>query len=546
MQLPPSIRFQNNITLQPGRSTVKFSGNEPKPEPSPEPPVAPVVAKTAGEDIPVVQAQLPSLRRTEKAPVEGKPKKPKKFDVMQFAKPTPSKTLMWMLGPVNRVMNLGGIPFLRNIPLLNSIPGVTGITNIRHISLPKADLNRLKVAVNPQTAAFIGPNHPEFYTDWMLDKHISTLVAPTMASWATHTVVNGMGKIGQKFWLLNNLIAQIPGTGGKDGKEYSVEWSKKGNAVLLHPEGTVHWTSDRVHKIFPGIVDMAVEAYKQLSAEGSDRPVYIVPTIWKLQFTTNVSKALQKEMRQIEKKLNLPLNDKLSLSDRFYALEVNLLEKQAKAFGYEEPAAVGKLPFFERQDRFRDYLIAKLETRYGKQDAGEVSENIRLLGKAVRKLKETDRETFKADSKIHEEIDRLGRFEQVDYNTPTLTQEHIAENLKRIKHDLFKTGTLDAINRVIPQPVGPRIAHIRVGEPINISEVMKELASKGRGEITEAERDELVETFRSRMQGKIDEVNQQIAPQLLKLSHPNPFYSEAAAKTEAAKPSISIETKPVH
>jgi hypothetical protein len=279
---------------------------------------------------------------------------------------------------------------------------------------------------------------------------------------------------------------------------------------------------------------MSIEANNQLRAEGLQRPVFAVPVIWKLQFTKNVSGALKKEMRQIEKKLKLPVNEHLALSNRFYALQNNILEKQQKVFGYQEPAEVARLPFFERQDRFRDYLISKLEEKYGKQNAEDVSETVRLLGKAIRKVKETDRETFKADSKIHEEIERLGRFQSIDYgHLPELTQEHIAENLKRIKHDLFKFTTLDAINRMMPRPAGPRVAHIRVGTPINSTELMG-----NRTRLDETERDQVVETFRQRMQGKIDEVNRLIAPQLKKFSHPNPFYNEKG------RPPISVEVKP--
>ena len=80
------------------------------------------------------------------------------------------------------------------------------------ISIFQPRMKRGSPAVcGPGKATFIAPNHPEFFTDWMIDKEISARVSPLAAAWATHVVVNGIGWLAQKFWLANNLIAQIPG-----------------------------------------------------------------------------------------------------------------------------------------------------------------------------------------------------------------------------------------------------------------------------------------------------------------------------------------------
>lgn len=111
-----------------------------------------------------------------------------------------------------------------------------GLMKVQAIDFPATDEARFRAYVNDGTAAFIAPNHPEFLTDWLLDKELSVRHAPLMASWATHEVVNGMGAAMQWFWSSNNLIAQIPGAGGAAGKNHSVGWALQGHAVLLHPE----------------------------------------------------------------------------------------------------------------------------------------------------------------------------------------------------------------------------------------------------------------------------------------------------------------------
>src|SRR5262249_17907631 len=74
-----------------------------------------------------------------------------------FPMPRPNRALMWALGFVNRWFILRGLPFLRRVPGLRDLPGVRGYLRIR-LDLPDADRDRLAAAVNPGTAAFLGPN----------------------------------------------------------------------------------------------------------------------------------------------------------------------------------------------------------------------------------------------------------------------------------------------------------------------------------------------------------------------------------------------------
>src|SRR5262245_45941358 len=115
-----------------------------------------------------------------------------RFDPRVYRDPRPSAALIHALGPINRHFVL------------------PGLMRIADIDFPAADVERLRSAVNPGTAAFLGPNHPEFFTDWMIDKEISRRASPLMAHWAAYDIVN-MNPMAQGFWLRNNLIANAPG-----------------------------------------------------------------------------------------------------------------------------------------------------------------------------------------------------------------------------------------------------------------------------------------------------------------------------------------------
>ena len=169
---------------------------------------------------------------------------------------------------LNRVFMLKGIPVLRDLPPFSKVPPFRGLANVRHLDLPADDEARLGAVCGAGKATFITPNHPEFFTDWMIDKEIIARVSPLAAAWATHVVVNGLGRLAQKFWLANNLIAQIPGNSAP-ARAHSVAWALDGHGVLLHPEGGVGWHNDHVAPLMPGAVEMALEAL-QRSAE---RPI---------------------------------------------------------------------------------------------------------------------------------------------------------------------------------------------------------------------------------------------------------------------------------
>ena len=178
-----------------------------------------------------------------------------------FVAPEPSLPLIKAMTVVNRVLMLRGVPGFRDIPPFNRIAGLRGIANVRHIDFPETERARLAALAGPGKATFITPNHPEFFTDWMIDKEIASHVCPLAAFWATNGVVNGLGKLAQKFWLANNLIAQIPGN-SQAAREHSVGWALQGYCVLLHPEGSVGWHGDYVAPLMPGAVEMAREALR--------------------------------------------------------------------------------------------------------------------------------------------------------------------------------------------------------------------------------------------------------------------------------------------
>ena len=428
-----------------------------------------------------------------------------------WSAPRPSPALMWALGIVNRWL-LFGLPVLRSIPLVRDLPFVHGYFWLYSIDLPAVDRATLVAAVNPSTVAFLGPNHPEFGADWLVDKEISTIVAPRMASWADRGIVAAA----PKFWGMNNLVAN---DGGEDAKEYSVAWAGCGEGVLLHPEGSVRWTNDVVQSLYPGIAQMALKAVDRF-----DAPVNIVPIVWKYHFVGDISTALLREMHLIERGLHLAVGDRTSVARCFHSVQVNVLERQMRRFGYEEVAPSSD--FFERQLAFQRSLVEQLEARHSGESSTDLDKRVARLTSVIRrKLAQSKadssagvaelRKQLKQDFSMAEEAKRLGEFTAGVYGAPMLTQEHLSESLKRIRDRLMRGGWRNTIANMLPRPLGPRVVHVSVPKPLR---VMKNEASS----LGDYERRLLV-LARMRMQRALDEINVRIAPDVGRFAHPNPF-----------------------
>jgi hypothetical protein len=425
---------------------------------------------------------------------------------------------MRALDPVNRVLNLAGVPILRDVPVVNAVPGLTGLCNVVRIDFPRADELRLRSAVNPLTAAFIAPNHPEFYTDWMLDKEVCARVAPMAACWATNVVVNGMGRAMQRFWLANNLIAQIPGA-GDEGKRHSIRWAKAGHGVLLHPEGNVGWHGDRIGHLFAGAVEMALQAARELREAGDHRGVFVAPVVWKLKLTGDVRSALASECAYVEKRLDLPpVKAGADPAERVRHAYDILLARDEAEMGVPRGEG-GRLG--ERQARLAEHLDGKLRAILGSQapeDGASPERLLRLAERFIRQSPPGETATIEA-RRLAKTLRRLRRFEPAFYPAPELTQEQVAESIKRLRGDYCEGSFRDSMNKLVPRPAGPRIAHIRVPEPIDIG-----LALEGREALDEAEVDALVAELKRRMQDALDRLNRETAASGPQIRLVNPFH----------------------
>ncbi len=343
------------------------------------------------------------------------------MNVKQFVAPTPVAWVMKATSIINKLFLIKGLPVLRRIP------GFRPVTRIVDIDFPETELEHLKASIKPGVATFITPNHPEFFTDWMMDKWLLDQAAPKAASWATHTIVNGMGRAMQRFWLANNLIAQVPGSAG-GGKQHSVAWAAAGHGVLLHPEGKVGWHRNHIGHVYPGAVEMAHAALRAENVTAA----YVVPVVWKLVFISDVSSGLMREYKYICRHFGFKAIRQPSPAAMVYHLYYLLLAS-------DEGSCLGNLTtgsFWQRHTE----LIRRLE------------QNDRLAANVNRNF-------F---------LNRWRRIDTYIAKSSVMTQEEAAEHFKRIRADFCTKGLRNVVHNYVPRAVGLRKAYVRVGKPIMI------------------------------------------------------------------------------
>lgn len=395
--------------------------------------------------------------------------------------------------PVNRRFMLGGFPGLR------------GVCDIRTIDFPDSEQQKLAAVRGQGKATFVTPNHPEFFTDWMLDKEISARLFPDAAFWATNGVVNGLGKLAQKFWLANNLIAQIPGN-SEPAREHSIGWALKGKVVLLHAEGAVGWHSNYVAPLMSGAVEMALEALRRGRQTDPAFEAFVAPVVWKLVFQRNVEPELLAECGYVEGRLGIGSGGGLSLPARVSRLYETLLQRDESDFGIEFKDGQ---PFAQRHATLLKAICARLAGLLAKDTLP--SEPTDLLRVARRKLREA--KTDPAAPQIKTAIDRLAlnlRLGDFAFTGETVTQEELAEHIKRIRNDYCKGTARDTLNHYVPRPAGPRTAIMRVPEPLAVHEFGGTV-------------DEALALLRTRMQEALDGINDVASGDGRQRTYPNPF-----------------------
>jgi hypothetical protein len=362
-----------------------------------------------------------------------------------FVSPYPRPKLTRLLGSLNRQVIL---------PRWCRISGV---------HLPEAQEQALLADMHTGVPMFFVPNHPEYFADWMLDKWLLDRVAPRMANWADAAVVNGMGSAMQKFWLGNNIIAAVRGEDSAKAIEHSIDWAVAGNGVLLHPEGAVNWDNEAVGPLFPGAARMAVAAAKRHSWGQAQ----LAPLAWYLRFQGDVTKQLEAELADLDKRLHVGLPTGNPARQTVFLVQA-LVERVATRFGMK--SAHPRMVIYDPKARLAEvqrHVHTALVEHYSLQV--DFTQDETLRGQAVklaRRLRDTKHPLAIQDAAL---VESLAHLDASVLSAPELSQEQIVHRLRRIRQDWVRGKALDVVAKMAPRGLAPREAVISVAPRVVVT-----------------------------------------------------------------------------
>lgn len=431
-----------------------------------------------------------------------------------FIPPRPSPRLMRVVDAFNRKLLLSGVPGMRSLPWFKNIPLIAGVAKIRHLDFLEPDLARLRELLAPGGVTFVAANHPEFFTDWVIDRELAARFAPEMATWLPAPLVNGNF---QSFWLRNNCIPSLVGPDGNPAKVHSLDWALQGKGVLLHPESSSGWHGDEIAPIYPSIAEMAIRAQLSLERQKISKSANIVPLVWKLRFLQDEDDALHREVDYVEAKLGLRKNKSEKLEWRVYGITEQLLE--------QEETRCGVLPLYNKTfvQRWEYLYNVCLKRIFGAEVAKYSSANPAIAVRIAHKLSESKIEKPAAHLQA---MLWLSRFSPHLYAKDSMTQEQVAEIIKRVRYHHCDGAIADKVNQILPTPAGPRIAYFAVGPTISMAEYRK----NNPGKSPDLAKEEITKLLRTRMQTALNELNARVTDHSGYVNYPNPFHLPAVAE----------------
>jgi len=334
------------------------------------------------------------------------------------------------------------------------------VARIRHIHLADEDASRLSSAL--QSPAVICPNHPEFFTDWMLDKWLGSRFDLLTASWADPEIVNGMGAAARRFWLANNLVAAVRGDELEAALAYSAATLSRGHPVLIHPEGEVNWDNEALGALKGGCVQIAMRG-----GALAKRTAVVVPVVWFIRFCEDATPGLQAELDYVQNRLGFRSSRLQGPAERMTELYGALLEREASR--YELSTGDAGQSFLERFD----IALASALTRLTEHWSAHLSvdpaptpwETARNWIRATRKR----RADLPTDLR-HQigTLERMLRLLPARGDKSHLTQEQVAERVKRLRSDWLNDTLRDQISRFVPRAAAAREVFMSVGEPVEV------------------------------------------------------------------------------
>lgn len=295
--------------------------------------------------------------------------------------------------------------------------------------------------------------------------------------------------------------------------------------LVIFPEGGCSYQNDTIMPFRPGAIQLPMSALAQLAKKAPSLDavpdMYIVPLSLKYRYQQSMDRVIEQTLARLEQALNIqPEENNAYQRLRSVAHQVILaIEAEARAKGTVLPEQ-DDLDWNQRIDRLRDIYIARCEAaldisptaglpiRERVYKVQAILEDLEATGAALSAAGDESTVALlsphplstKERSALYWDTIRLLNFDAIydGYVAEAPTQERFLDTLIRLEREVFHIEHA--------QPKAPRIAHIRVSDPINLKDYLADYQRDRTGTI-----ERLSQTLHHTMQSNLEDLSIQFS-----------------------------------
>jgi len=368
--------------------------------------------------------------------------------------------------------------------LVSACAGVLLPEALRHrrverVEISDEDIARLKSLENERVV--ITPNHPT-NTDPALIFQLSRRAGIPFNYLCCREAFDGWN--GYWGWLIQRLGAYsvVRGTIDRESFRYTrALLAKPKSKLVIFPEGEVYSQNDSLLPFQVGAIQLALWGQEEARANKNggepNARVLLLPIALRYRFEGDVRPELSRKLSRMESKLKLPLLPHNDLYVRMRRVAVSVLASVEEEYSLDEKDAEELSDVADLTPRFMAAKEASLARAASLLDVrempkGTMPERMRvLLHRAEAELHEAERESTPVAIATQRrerillawrDLERLANWIAVydGYAAQNPSPERIAEVIFRLENDVCGNATY----------AGPRIATVKVGEPIELPE----------------------------------------------------------------------------
>ena len=337
-------------------------------------------------------------------------------------------------------------------------------------------------------AILIAANHADRADGFTLIE-IGEAVGRPFHSLAAHQLL--VGEFGARRWLFSRLgVVPVNREGDAlPALRASIDLLKRGEPLVVFPEGEIYSMSDRLTPPREGLASLALMARR--SAGLTD--LTILPLAIKHQYRTDEKPLpeLFRRMERLERFFTWTHDGTGTLLERIHRYALAMLAlKEIELFGAPREGQV-----VERVRNLRDALLERVELRWSPHESSSTRSRPESVPERVARLRRAIRERLddpawiaaqgNAEASLtHARADRERLFVALqafsypgDYVFQHPSVERIAETLIKFEQDVI--GTQHVV------PPGRRIARARFGEPLDLDTLLERYGNpRGRAAVT--------------------------------------------------------------